>query len=623
MTDPTEPSFNALDERTGPELTDFDSLSAPTRRDLLRGGFAFGAAAFVMGATNLARTSAATRLGFDAVPANTMDTITLPRGYSWHIVAKWGDPLWSNGADFDQSSRGTGASQELSFGDYNDGMALFTVGDRRILAVNNESTNLGAIYGNRQSKRPESADDIRKGKAAHGISIVEIRQNDGRWSIVRDSPYNRRITADTPMEITGPARGHELLRTAADPSGTTSLGTWNNCGSGRTPWGTYLSCEENFDNYFASSDKAFQPTEAMKRYGLSPNDQGYGWATIDQRFDISRHPNEANRAGYVVEIDPLDPTATPRKRTALGRFKHENAEVVVANNGHVVVYMGDDEWGEFLYRFVSDGKYLVRGDNSDLLESGKLSVAKFSDNMRGEWIELTPATTAMASRAEIRVHTRQAASSVRATTMDRPEWIATSPNNYEVYCSLTNNHYRGIMGNAGGDETPVFGPNPRLGNDYGQIVRWLPDNTDHTAEGFTWDLFVLAGNPTAHSDAYAGSENVTAENFFNSPDGLAFDSLGLLWIQTDGNYSNEGDFAGMGNNQMLVGDPGSGEIKRFMVGPRECEVTGMTWSPDRKTLFVGIQHPGEQGGSHFPEGGQLVPRSAVIGITRDDGRIIG
>jgi len=440
---------------------------------------------------------------------------------------------------------------------------------------------------------------------------------------VKDSHYNRRITADTPMMITGPAAGHDLLKTSADRSGTTSLGTWNNCGNGKTPWGTYLACEENFNGYFSSSDPEYKPSAELSRYGVGLKDWGYAWATADERFDISKHPNEPNRAGYIVEIDPLDPTSTPKKRTALGRFKHENAEVVIAGNGHVVVYLGDDERGEFLYKFVSNGTYSAGGDNTDLLEDGSIFVAKFADDMRGEWVELTPAATGMKSQAEICIHTRQAASAVGATTMDRPEWVAANPNKVEAYCCLTNNKNRGKKPNKGGDETPVGGPNPRAGNNYGQIVRWIPDNGDHTATGFAWDLFVTAGNPTVHADAYAGSKNVTADNTFNSPDGLAFDSTGMLWIQTDGKYSNAGDFANQGNNQMLVGDPETGEIHRFMVGPNECEVTGISWSPDRKTVFVGLQHPGEKGNSHFPGGGSSLPRSVVIAIQRDGGGLVG
>jgi len=423
--------------------------------------------------------------------------------------------------------------------------------------------------------------------------------------------------------MTGPAAGHDLLKTAADATGTMSKGTWNNCGNGMTPWGTYLACEENFNGYFSAEDEAHEVAPELQRYGVSAKDWGYSWARIDDRFDVSKNPNEPNRAGYVVEIDPTDPISTPRKLTALGRFKHENAEAVVNNDGRVVVYMGDDERGEFMYRFVSEGVYAPGADTNALLEKGTLSVARFYENGTGEWLELTPETTGMASQAEICIHTRQAGSAVGATTMDRPEWITANPNKAEVYCALTNNKNRGVKTNKGGDETPVGGPNPREANKYGQIVRWWPENGDHTASGFTWDLYVLAGNPVVHSDDRAGSENVTKDNMFNSPDGIKFDSNGLLWIQTDGKYSNEGDFEGQGNNQMLAGDPATGEIRRFLVGPNECEVTGLTWSPDRRTMFVGIQHPGEDGNSHWPEGGASVPRSAIIAVTREDGGLVG
>ena len=229
----------------------------------------------------------------------------------------------------------------------------------------------------------------------------------------------------------------------------------------------------------------------------------------------------------------------------------------------------------------------------------------------------------MQSISEICIHTRQAASAGGATTMDRPEWIAANPRNSEVYCCLTNNKNRGIKPNAGGDPTPVSGPNPSAENRYGQIVRWIPDGGDHFAKNFTWDLFIIGGNPFVHGDDRAGSSNVNRDNMFNSPDGLAFDRNGLLWIQTDGNYSNAGDFEGQGNNQMLVADPATGKFQRFLVGPRECEITGFAWSTDREALFIGIQHPGERGNSHFPDGGNTTPRSAVVAITRNDGRNIG
>ena len=606
--------------------SDFERIcdKAFSRRSLIGGGLKFGLASMVLSSgasTILPKQAKASRLAFDAVQANSLDTITVPRGYSWHTVVSWGDPLWSGVEEFDHESRGTGSSQELAFGDNTDGMELFHHDGHYLLAINNEYSNLKIIHGNRDSKKPESSDDVRKNMAAQGNTVVEIAERNGRWGIVKDSPFNRRITPNTPMEITGPAAGHKLLKTSADPSGTRSLGTWNNCANGSTPWGTYLTCEENFNGYYSSSDPDYPRTAEMKRYGIKHKDRGYNWASIDDRFDISKEPNEPNRNGYVVEYDPTDPNFTPKKRTALGRFKHENAEVVIAPNGHAVVYLGDDERGEFLYRFVSERKWTQGGDNRDLLEDGTLFVAKFVDNLRGEWVPMTPATTGM-SKAEICIHSRIAASKLGATTMDRPEWVAANPVKTEVYCALTNNKNRGVKPNAGGDKTPAWGPNPRNKNLYGQILRWSPDNEDHTSNGFTWDLFVTAGNPNVHSDEYAGSSNVNSANMFNSADGIRFDPSGLLWIQTDGNYSNAKDFAGMGNNQMLCADTESGEIRRFMVGPNECEITGLTWSDDRKSLFVGIQHPGERGNSNFPGGGDTVPRSSIIVVQRHDGQMI-
>ncbi|KAG1702806.1 hypothetical protein GQR58_004297 [Nymphon striatum] len=276
--------------------------------------------------------------------------------------------------------------------------------------------------------------------------------------------------------------------------------------------------------------------------------------------------------------------------------------------------MGDDERGEFIYKYVSNDRFSSGGDNSSLLEEGKLYAAKFNDDQSGEWLELSSETTGMTSQAEICIFTRMAASQVGATTMDRPEWVASNPNKPELYCALTNNKNRGVKPNAGGDETPANGPNPRPANKYGQIVRWVPEDGDHVSNSFTWDLFLLAGNPDVHSDDKAGSSNITSANMFNSPDGISFDSNGFLWIQTDGKDTNEGDFEGMGNNQMLVADTVSGEIRRFLVGPNECEITGATWSADGRTMFIGVQHPGADGNSHWPDGGTSVGKGDVMSI---------
>lgn len=631
---PTDrPSFDDFDEINFPREGDpgFDDVvdRAIARRGFLGGVLSFGAAGFVasagigtgIGAGLLPRPAAALaadRFGFQPVAANTRDTVTVPEGFDWKMLVRWGDPLWSDAPAFDDATRGSADTQARAFGDNNDGMALFERAGTTVIAVNNEYTNTNILWGNRPEGKPADADDLRKGMMAHGVSVIEVRLKDEGWSVIPDSPLNRRITPMTEMALSGPAAGHPLLRTSADPDGTRSLGTWNNCGNGRTPWGTYLTCEENFNGYFSASDSAAGPTPEHMRYGISAKDWGYGWAGIDPRFDISHEPNEPNRAGYVVEVDPFDPGSTPRKLTALGRFKHENAELVMAPDGRAVVYMGDDERGEFLYRFVSDMPADPATPGPQLLESGTLYAARFSDDLSGQWLALTPETTGMEA-AEICIHTRLAASRVGATTMDRPEWVAAHPARSEVYVALTNNKNRGLKPNAGGDATPVGGPNPRAANVYGQILRWRPAGQDHTAERFEWDLYALAGNPEVHDDAKAGSPNITAGNMFNSPDGLAFDSRGMLWIQTDGKYSDSGDFAGMGNNQMLIGDTTTGEIRRFLVGPRECEVTGLAWAPDGRAVFVGIQHPGEKGGSHFPGGGDSVPRSGIVAVFRKDG----
>ncbi|EFL89189.1 PhoX family phosphatase [Ahrensia sp. R2A130] len=625
-----EMTFDDYDEiiNPKPQDNDFDAVieRSISRRGFLGGVLAMGSVVAIGSATTaltlISAEAASKRFGFEAVSANTTDAITVPKGYTSHVVSRWGDPLFSDVAEFDPATRGTPETQARAVGDNNDGMSVFADGDRDIMVLNNEYTNRSIIWGNNPDGKPASDADIAKGKAAHGLTVAEVKQGANGWEIVKDSPVNRRVTPDTPIDITGPAAGHNLLKTAADPTGTKALGTWNNCGNGETPWGTYLACEENFNGYFSAENEDHKVSDELARYGVSGKGWGYGWAKIDERFDVAKHPNEANRVGYVVELDPRDPNSTPKKRTGLGRFKHENAEVVLNADGRVVVYMGDDERGEFLYKFVSDGVYAEGGDTEALLDEGTLFAAQFDDTGSGRWLALTPETTGM-TKPEIHIHSRQAASKVGATTMDRPEWVAANPLKAEIYCALTNNKNRGLKPNAGGDNTPVGGPNPREANNYGQIVRWRPANGDHASPSFTWDLFVMAGNPTVHSDAYAGSANINAGNMFNSPDGLIFDSKGLLWIQTDGNYTNEDDFAGQGNNQMLVGDPASGEIRRFLVGPNEAEVTGMSFSADRKTLFVGIQHPGEKGNSNWPEGGDAVPRSSVVAIQREDGAAIG
>lgn len=605
-----------------------------SRRRFLTGTAAVGAGAFLTlnpVAKAMAAKPQSSLLNFEPVPASTSDTLVVPKGYKATPLMSWGDPIFANAPEFDPSGKQDSRAQAQQFGDNTDGMSLFPISDdRAVLAINNEYTNYEYLFAHQG--KAMSADDVRKAQAAVGITIVEIVRSNGQWSIDRSGKRNRRITANTPMQLTGPAAGHDMLKTKADPKGVLALGTFNNCSNGQTPWGTYLTCEENFDDFFGANQEA-SVTADQKRYGIEAKPNDYQWYVHDERFDITKNPNEANRFGWIVEIDPHNPDSTPLKRTALGRFKHENAAFTLNSDGHAVVYLGDDERGEHLYRFVSKNRYQEGNDaaNRTLLEEGTLYVAKFDMDDKelkgqGHWIELTfgknglTAENGFNNQAEVLIFARRAATQVGATTMDRPEWVAIHPDNKHVFCTLTNNKNRGVK-----EGQPVGGPNPRAENHYGQILRWMPVNGDHTADMFAWDLYLIAGNPTVHhGDLYAGSANISAENMFNSPDGIGFDQSGRLWIQTDGNYSNKGDFAGQGNNQMLCGDPITGEVQRFLTGPIACEITGLTFSPDYKTMFIGVQHPGEDNApSHFPAGGNSKPRSTVMMITREDGGVIG
>jgi secreted PhoX family phosphatase len=612
---------------------------AVSRRGFMAGIGALGLGAFI-GLSPIAKSVQAAMsasvtsklIGFKPVPASTADAVIVPEGYKATNLISWGDPIFANAPVFDPSGKAPASSQALQFGDNTDGMTLFPLSDdRAVMAVNNEYTNNDLLFDHKGESM--TADDVRKAQNAHGVSVFEIKKTSKGWEVDRSGQLNRRITANTPMQLTGPAAGYDLLKTAADPSGTEVLGTFNNCANGETPWGTYLTCEENFHNYFGTADESYDVPAEQKRYGIQPEDERYQWSKFDERFDLLKNPNEPNRHGWIVEIDPMNPESKPQKRTALGRFKHENAALMIESSGHVVVYLGDDERGEHLYKFVSKGKYDAnnQANNRKLLDEGTLYVAKFTANEgelkgKGQWIELTFGKNGLTpengfnSQAEVLIHTRLAATQVGGTTMDRPEWVAVHPSKKSAFCTLTNNKNRGNK-----DNQPIGGPNPRGSNKYGQIVRWMPANGNHTTAEFDWDLYVIAGNPSIHKEGLlAGSSNVTSENMFNSPDGLGFDNAGRMWIMTDGKYSNKDDFAGMGNNQMLCGDPETGEIHRFLAGPIACEVTGLTFTPDQKTMFVGIQHPGEKGKpSHFPEGGESKPRSTIVMITREDGGVIG
>ncbi|MCV3548757.1 PhoX family phosphatase [Campylobacter sp. CNRCH_2013_0671h] len=558
-------------------------------------------------------------LNFKEIPASTEDKVIVPDGYKADILISWGDPLFSKASIYDEEKnidKKAVENAKLTFGDNNDGMSFFPLSkDRAILAINNEYINPEIMF--KHQGKNLSLEDILYEQANLGVSIFEIKKEKDQWSVVLDSKYNRRIDANTKMSISGPAKQQVLQNE------NFIYGTLNNCANGKTPWGTYLTCEENINDFFGSLDEKIKFSKEQLRFGFKTQSQ-YGWEKFDERFDLSKNPNEANKFGWVVEIDPFDPNSIPIKRTALGRFKHENAELIVEDDGTVVIYMGDDEANEFIYKFISKHKYKKGLDTSKILDEGTLYVAQFNGKIgdfrgSGKWIELEYGKNNLNkengfnSQADVLINARIAGSIVNATPMDRCEWIAShkESGSKEVFATLTNNK-------KNNNPNPA---NPRTKNIYGQIIKWEHKNS-HKDDEFTWEIFALAGNPDNQTSLNKGSNNITSNNKFNSPDGLSFDRDGRLWIQTDGNYSNQEEFEGMGNNCMLAANPKTGEIKRFLTGPIACEITGIAFSQDYKTMFVGIQHPGEKlKGSQFPYG--KTPRSSIIAISKIDGGVIG
>ncbi|MFC5694598.1 PhoX family protein [Pseudomonas sp. GCM10022186] len=633
-----------------------DLVGGLNRRQLLIGGAAMSTLAF-LGAALPGEALAAdadakgfsfkprSRLPFEAIPTGRADTITVPPGYKATPFIPWGTPITGRYPAFLDDASNSAQDQAEQIGMHHDGMHYFPIDARRgsgknsehgLLVLNHEYIDAPLLHPNGATLvdgKRVSAEEVRKEINAHGVSVVEIRRNvSGEWEVV-PSRRNRRITAATHMEITGPARGHKLLQTRYSPQGTATRGTQNNCSNGFTPWGTYLTCEENWAGYFATRD-ADLPRE-LKRYGLR-NASRFGWETLAgdefERFDATRkaadakddYRNEPNHFGWIVEIDPFDPDSTPVKHTALGRFAHEGLIFAPVKPGRpVVCYSGDDSQNEYIYKYVSRDKYRPGQANGRLLDEGTLYVGRFNADGSGDWLALDlddrnflkacqAAGVSFADQGEVLINTRLAADIVGATRMDRPEWGAVNPDNGEVYFTLTNNTAR----------TTADAANPRPANAYGHIIRWRENSRDHAGQRFDWNIFLLAG-PEGDSRAPNG-QALTAQNILASPDGLWFDDEGRLWIQTDmsGNQLSAGPF---GNNQMLVADPRSGELKRFLVGPLGAEVTGISATPDFRTLFVNIQHPGEGSTgtnllSTWPDGPGKRPRSSTVVITREDGR---
>ncbi|MBK9985594.1 MAG: PhoX family phosphatase [Betaproteobacteria bacterium] len=603
----------------------------PDRRLALKSAVA--AVVAMMGPVGYAGTSRPP-LGFTAVPASLRDAVVVPPEYEFQVLYRWGDPtgIGSSLPAFRPDASNTAEDQALQAGMHHDGMHFFPLGSdgrRALLVLNHEYTDEHQLHAD--GAAPLTAAKVRKSQHAVGVSVIEIERLPSGWRQVLPSGYARRIHARTPMHIAGPAAGSALLQTAADPSGREVLGTLANCAMGVTPWGTYLTCEENFHGYFgADKSRGGTSDAAARRYGTTPGGQWVDWYRFDESFDVLKHPNESHRFGWVVEIDPMDPASTPIKRTALGRKCTESATCTLTRDGRVAVYMGDDARFEFIYKFVSRDRVRPGGyaANRDLLDHGTLYAARFDASGQGAWLELTNGDNGHADQAEVLVHARLGASARGATPMDRPEWVAIHPRTAEVFVSLTNNSQRGAPGRPAVDAA-----NPRANNLGGHIMRWTEAGADAAATTFTWSHFVLAGDPAvAGTDTRYPSPQADA---FGAPDGLHFDSAGLLWIQTDmsGQAIGKGTYANLGNNALLCADLATGSIKRFLTGPNGSEITGCVVTPDRSTLFVNIQHPGEtsdSGGaranSAWPDGsepGSARPRSAIVAVRRRNGGAVG
>ncbi len=659
-----EPLCNSSGNRTFQDV----AATFASRRSVMFGGLAAALGSTFL--TSFAQADAAkpteTRgasklLGFDPIPAGVNDSVSVPKGYRIQVIAPWGEPI--DGAVSAFSTDGSGVDQALQLGMHHDGMHFFPIDGSSsdgLLVINHEYVEPRFLHGSYASKPlrtdevivengERNPDHVLKEINAHGVSVVRIsRANDGRWSI-RPDGRNRRVTGETPMEIAGPVRGSEFVRTKYSPDGSRVRGTLNNCAHGVTPWSTYMTAEENWAGYFRngsqSDGKPALPRE-HSRYGVRTGRSRYGWELASGRddrfvrFDASSsgpdalhdYRNEPNGFGWMVEIDPFNPQAMPVKRTALGRFAHEGVVFAPAEEGKpIVCYSGDDASFEYIYKFVSSKPYLSASASGALLDDGVLYVAKFNEDGTGEWLPLVfgsgPLTPAngFSSQADVLVNTRSAADRLGATKMDRPEWGAVCPRTGEVYFTLTNN--------SGRSEKNRDAANPRSANAFGQIIRWKEQGGNHAATQFAWNLFLLAGDS---SDSRGSDGAPLGEaSAFACPDGLWFDADGRLWIQTDIGESAmyRGRLQSFGSNQMLAADPATGEIRRFLVGPIGQEITGVITTPDRRTMFINVQHPGAttsaadfasgKFSSNWPDGADRTPRSATVVITREDGGVIG
>ncbi len=622
------------------------------RRDFLKGALAVSVMsasvsplALMSASEAHAQAPSTVKSAFDFIePENGVDDKHhIAPGYDADVLIRWGDAVMPGAPAFEPQKQ-TPAAQKLQFGYNNDYLGYIPMpgaanpSHHGLLVVNHEYTNEELMFPGMTPQQGKGAfaqmtkELVDIEMAAHGGSVLEIVKQDGKWKVVEGSKYNRRIDASTAMDITGPAAGHQRMKTGGDPTGSKVLGMINNCAGGTTPWGTWLTCEENFNGYFWGKADGHPEAAALKRYGAPAN--GYAWGKFHERFDIAKEPNEVNRFGWIVEIDPLNPASVPKKRTALGRFKHEGAKGVVNRDGRYVVYQGDDQRFDYVYKFVTDGKVdpANRAANMDLLDKGVLYVAKYNADGGGEWLPLVhgqgPLTAANGfnSQADVVIEARRAGDLLGATKMDRPEGIDVSKTTGKVYLMLTNNTNR----KAGQEDAA----NPRPVNAFGHIIEMIQPENDHADTKFRWEILVRCGDPAVATVGATFNPATSKNGWFGMPDMVVMDNRGRLWVGTDGMHDNNtGRTDGL--YAVDVEGPARGTSKLFFRCPAGAELCGPEVTPDDETMFVAIQHPGDDGhrwkafgrlstfddpSTRWPDFKPgMPPRPSVVAITKSGG----
>ncbi|MBY5756350.1 PhoX family phosphatase [Rhizobium leguminosarum] len=588
-----------------------------SRRNFLQGSLAVSAIAATVSPIALmsadearAADNKGSAFNFSEVEAGVDDKHHVAEGYDADILLRWGDAVLPGAPQFDPAKQ-TADAQSKQFGYNNDYVGFIPLegsSEHGLLVVNHEYTNphlmfpgLVQVVDGKIKQGALSKEQVDVEMAAHGGTIVEIRKTGGKWQVVADGKYNRRITANTPMEITGPAAGNDRLKTSADATGTRAIGTINNCAGGVTPWGTYIMAEENFHGYFSGAlPEGHKEAANYKRYGVPEG--GYEWANFYDRFDLSKEPNEPNRFGWIVEVDVMDPTSAPKKRTALGRTKHEGAESIVAKNGKVVFYLGDDERFDYVYKFVTSAAFNPndRAANMNLLDSGTLHVAKFNEDGTMQWLPMVfgqgplTAENGFTSQADVLIECRRAGDALGATKMDRPEDVQPNGVNGKVYVMLTNNTRR--------KADQVDAANPRAENAFGHIIEISENDGDFTATSGKWEVLLKCGDPSVAAVGATFSTETTKNGWFGMPDNCAVDAAGRLWVSTDGNNNKA---TGRTDGLWAVDTEGAARAtsKLFFRVPVGAEMCGPLFTPDDETAFVAVQHPGD-GGEDWPGHGR-------------------